>query len=288
MTPFTYHRPADLSEAVRLLADAAATTKLLAGGQSLLLALKDRTLRPTRLLSVASLPELSGIHRLPDGRLDIGAATTYAALSRERLTGWHAEIAAAAGNLADRSVRSLGTIGGAVCQAAPRFDMPTLLTAAGAQMQLHSITGERTLDATDFFNPGCGTNMTASEILTRITVPAVDTFDALAFEKFRFRIFDAAIVSVACALKLGGGKISRARIVVGAIANVPLTALATAAALVGHRPRDVNAAQIGAAAAAEVAPFSNEQTLRGRYQSELVISLTAKAFARAAQSMAGE
>lgn len=288
MTPFIYYRPTDLHEAAGLLADAAATTKLLAGGQSLLLALKDRTLRPARVVSVASLTGLGGVREQRDGRLDIGATTTYAKLARATFAGWHAEIAAVAGNLADRSVRSLGTIGGAVCHAAPRFDMPTLLTAAGAQMHLLSVAGERSLNANDFFNPQGGTHMTGAEILTRISVPGVDSLDALAFEKFRFRIFDAAIVSVACALKVGSdGKISKANIVVGALANAPLTAVATAAQLIGRKPRELRAEAIGAEAAGEVAPFITTQTLRQRYQSELVISLTAKAFARASASVMG-
>jgi aerobic carbon-monoxide dehydrogenase medium subunit len=282
MTPFSYYRPANVQEAVQLLSDDAANTKVLAGGQSLLLALKERTLRPGRVLSVGSLAELTGVREMPDGRLDIGAATTYATLARSNFSGWHGEIALVAGNLADRSVRTLGTIGGGVCHAAPRFDMPTLLTAAGAQMQLLYASGERSLDAHDFFSPRGGTNMTAAEILTRIALPGVDHLDALAFEKFRFRVFDAALVSVACALKLAAdGTISKARIVLGAFANGPLTAIETGAQLVGRNLAELRADEIGAQAAAEIAPFSAAQSLRQRYQSELAISLTAKAFARA-------
>jgi len=283
MTPFTYQRPAELAEAVRLLAAGAATTKLLAGGQSLLLALKERTLRPTCVLSLASLGELSGLRTAADGCLDIGATTTYAALTRSTFSGWHAEIAAVAGNLADRSVRSLATIGGGVCQADPRFDMPTLLTAAGARMRLVSASGERSLAAEEFFDPNGGTRMMASEILTRIWIAAIPALDGLAFEKFRFRAFEAAVVSVACALKLGSdGRIASARIVVGAVAKAPLKAVATAATLVGLRPADLRVEEVGARVAAEVAPLRAGQTLRQCYQSELAICLTARALARAA------
>lgn len=288
MTPFTYRRPADLNEAVSLLAAGTATTKLLAGGQSLLLALKERALRPTCVLSLASLSELAGVRTASDGCLDIGATTTYATLARSSFSGWHAEIAAVAGNLADRSVRSLGTIGGGICQADPRFDMPTLLTAAGARMDLVAASGRRCLAADEFFNANGGTHMTASEILTRISIPAVQALDALAFEKFRFRAFEAAVVSVACALKLGGdGRIASARLVVGAVAKAPLKAIATAAALVGRRPADLRIEEVGAQVAAEVAPLRAEQPLRQRYQSELTISLTAKALARAAAQARG-
>ncbi len=288
MTPFTYVCPTDLKEAVRLLADSGTPTKLLAGGQTLLLALKERTQRPARVLSLSSLKELSGVRELSDGRLDIGATTTYATLARFKFVGWHREVAAVAGNLADRSVRNLGTIGGAVCHAEPRYDMPTLLTAAGAQMHLVSAAGERTLGAAEFFNVGGGTHMSAAEILLRISLPGVTALDALAFEKFRFRVFDAAIVSVACALKLASnGTVATARIVVGAVAKAPLTAVATAAALQGMRPAELHPEEVAAKVAAELAPFNQSQNLRQRYQSELVISLTAKAIASALASTRG-
>jgi carbon-monoxide dehydrogenase medium subunit len=289
MTPFTFHRPTALQEAVRLLASGGPSTRLMAGGQSLLLALKERTLRPAQVLSLAGIAELCGICTGDDGRLEIGATTTYAALARAPLAGWHAEIGAVAGNLADRSVRSLGTVGGGICQAEPRYDMPALLSAAGARLHLVSASGSRTLEASEFFNPAGGTRLAADEILTRISVPAAGTLDALAFEKFRFRAVEAAIVSVACALKLGaGGRIAGARLVVGAVARAPLTATASAAALEGRGIAEVDGARLGVQVAAEVAPPGAGPGTRQRYQSELVVSLTAKAFERARAQSRGQ
>jgi aerobic carbon-monoxide dehydrogenase medium subunit len=289
MTPFTFHRPGTLQEAVRLLARADATTKLMAGGQSLLLAMKERTMRPARILSLAALSDLSGIRKLPDGRLQIGATTTYAALERAELAGWHAQIGAVAGNLADRSVRSLGTIGGAVCQADPRFDMPTLLVAAGAQMHLVSDAGQRTVNAGDFFNPAGGTTMNSYEILDQIVLPPVEALDALAFEKYRFRAFEAAVVTVACALKCeSDGRIARVVFVIGAVAKAPRRAVNAVASLVGNRFGRIDTEKLSAGIAAEVAPLDRAQTLRQRYQSELVASLSARAFARAAAQTGGK
>ena len=140
-----------------LLGESDRQAKILAGGQSLLLALKERLVRPERVMSIASLPNLRGIAIDATGALTIGPATTYATLAKAVLEGWHGEIAAVSGNLADRSVRSLGTIGGALCDANPRYDMPTLMVAADASFTVASATeGERVVSAHDFFNhAGC-------------------------------------------------------------------------------------------------------------------------------------
>ena len=281
MTPFTYHRPASLGDAVALLGESDRQAKVLAGGQSLLLALKERTVRPARLMSLASLPGLKGVRVSETGALEIGAATTYAMLSRATLAGWHGEIAAVAGNLADRSVRNVGTIGGALCEANPRYDMPTLMVAAGASLTLISAQGERVVDAAAFFDPAGGTVLRPSELLVGISIPPRSALDALAFEKFRQRVFDAAIVTVACAVKLGtDGTIERATLVAGAIAKAPSVAREAAASLVGQRPDTLDAKAIGRVAAAELMPAESLTTHQRRYQAELVISLAARALAR--------
>ena len=281
MTPFTYHRPASLGDAVALLGESERQAKVIAGGQSLLLALKERTVRPARLMSLASLPGLKGLRVSETGALEIGATTTYATLSRATLAGWHGEIAAVAGNLADRSVRSVGTVGGALCEANPRYDMPTLMVAAGASLTLVSAQGERVVDAAAFFDPVGGTVLRPSELLVGITVPQLSAFDALVFEKFRQRVFDAALVTVACAIKLGtDGVIESATLVAGAIAKAPLLARETAASLFGQRPDTLDMKALGRAVSAELMPAESLTTHQRRYQAELVISLTARALAR--------
>ena len=103
-----------------------------------------------RAVSLASLGELRGTRLAADGGLEIGSATTYASLAKGVFPGWQKELAAVAGNLADRSVRNMGTIGGGVCQADPRYDMPVLLSAADACFTLVSTRGKRVLEPTLF------------------------------------------------------------------------------------------------------------------------------------------
>ena len=282
MTPFTYHRPSELSDAVALLGESAHQARIIAGGQSLLLWMKDRIARPERLMSIASLPGMKGLRHRDDGVLEIGAATTYATLAQSKLSGWHAEIASVAGNLADRSVRSLGTVGGALCDANPRYDMPTLVVATDATLIVASSAGNREIKAEDFFSLGGGTVLEPCDLLVSIAVPSIDRFDTVAFEKFRHRVFEAAVVSVCCGVKLdAAGGIADLRLAVGAITKAPRLAAHAVDALVGARPKDVDVQDVARRVSAELMPAAGLTTRPQAYQAELVISLTARALTRA-------
>ena len=281
MTPFSFHRPSTLNEAVGLLGESERQAKVLAGGQSLLLALKERVLRPDRIMSIASLPNMTGVVCGPGGALEIGPATTYATLSTASIAGWHGEIAAVSGNLADRSVRNLGTIGGALCDANPRYDMPTLMVAADAFFKLASASGERIVAAQNFFlSSGC-TVLKPSELLVGIIVPPLVDFDGLAFEKFRHRVFDAAVLTVGCAIKFdAGGTIRTARIVIGNIEKAPALATVTAASLTGRARSAVDPKAVARDVSDELMSMDTLTTRQRQFQAELIISLTARALTR--------
>ncbi len=267
--------------AIGLLAESEHQAKVIAGGQSLLLALKERLARPERLLSIASLPDMKGISSTSTGALSIGPLTTYATLSKALLPGWHGEIAAVAGNLADRSVRSLGTVGGALCDASPRYDMPTLMVAADASLILASADGERVVRAESFFNAAGGTVLKPSELLVGIHVPALAAFDGLVFEKFRHRVFDAAILTVGIAVKRDADDtIADARLVVGAIAKAPSMAYSTAASMKGRRLDAIDFKDLAGMASEELMSRDSLDTRNRRYQAELIVSLVARALAR--------
>jgi carbon-monoxide dehydrogenase medium subunit len=280
MKPFTYLTPDNLADAVEMLGRDAAHSKIIAGGQSLLLELKSRAARPSCLVSLAHVSELHG-WRYGDG-LEIGSATTYASLASATLPGWHAEISAVTGNLADRPVRNMGTFGGSACQADPRFDVPNLMIGCDAKVTLVSGAGERTVPAEDFFSPEGGTRLRAGEILKTVSFPALSRFSSVAFEKFRHRLFDAAIVSVCCALAADkSGIISEARISVGAIKKAPQLAEVTAASLVGTNISTIPVDQLGDAVAAEIMPEAIITSRHLRYQNELIKTLVRRAVARA-------
>ena len=282
MKAFAYVAPRSVAEAAATLRDHPEQARLIAGGQSLLLAMKERTLTPAVLVSLAGVPELRGWHYGKSGELVIGATTTYADLVSAVLSGWHAVISAVAGDLADRPVRTMGTIGGALCQADPRFDMPALAAALDARFRVTSANASRTLTVSEFYLADGGTALRPDEVLTSIRFPGLGHFSSAAFEKFRYRVFDAALVSAACAVRVDPeGGVAEARIAVGAVQPSPVLAEDTARQLTGRPLAAPETDAVAAAAADEILPESSCRTSMRRYQRELIAVLVQRALARA-------
>jgi aerobic carbon-monoxide dehydrogenase medium subunit len=167
---FEYSRAASLDEAVEILGNAGGSTKVIAGGQSLLPLMKLRLAQPERLLDIGRIGELRGVRQLQDGRIAIGALTTYAELLDSPVRHYGLLRDALPG-IGDVQVRNRGTIGGNVCSSDPTNHLPPLLVAVGATFVVAGPQGERTVPAEDFF---LGVYMTAAgpgELLTKITVP---------------------------------------------------------------------------------------------------------------------
>jgi aerobic carbon-monoxide dehydrogenase medium subunit len=164
-----YVRPTTLDEALDALADADA--KLLAGGQSLLPAMKLRIARPSKVIDIGGLG-LDGIEER-DGELTIGALVTWSellgaeALQRPAFKA----IPECAAGIGDLQVRNRGTIGGSLAHADPASDMPAVLLALGARLQLRSAGGERTIDAAELALGPFTTSLAEGELITEVAVP---------------------------------------------------------------------------------------------------------------------
>jgi carbon-monoxide dehydrogenase medium subunit len=280
---FTWLEPATTADAVSLLREHAPGARVIAGGQSLLLAMKDRSAGPTHLVSLRGIEGLAGVRPADDGSLVVGAATTYAALTRTALPGWHAVLAAVAGDLADRPVRNRGTVGGALCAADPRFDVPVLAVGVDARLRVVGAGGDRELPAEGFAGGPGVTALGPDDVLTAIVLPPLPTWDAVAFEKFRHRVFDAAIVSAACALRIGPeGTLGPVRLTVGGATPAPVLVTGAAALLTGARPDPEVVSAAADAAAEEVLPDGATGPEAVRYRHELVRTLVRRTVARAA------
>jgi carbon-monoxide dehydrogenase medium subunit len=164
MYPFEYVRAEGLAAAVAALrADEGA--KLLAGGQSLLAAMRQRLAQHSRLIDIGALPELRGIVREGD-RLRIGACETHADVAvAARVRQDVPALAQLAGGIADPLVRHMGTLGGALANNDPSADYPAAALALDAVMH----TSERTLSADAFFTGMFETALGAHEILTAVS-----------------------------------------------------------------------------------------------------------------------
>ncbi len=236
--PFDYSRPASLDEALGMIADGEA--KVLAGGQSLLPLMKLRLARPERLVDIGRLAELRGITQLGDGRLSIGALTTYREMLESSAVMSHAIMADALPGIGDTQVRNRGTIGGAISHADPAADMPAVVLALDAEIVARSAAGgERHVHAADFFVGPFETALHPDEIVTRVILPAGGTteFDighyriaadelmsrlmhgsshdvGTAYASIEQRASGYALVGVGAVILAAGGTIGAARVAV--------------------------------------------------------------------------
>src|SRR5215472_14464917 len=165
---FDYSAPADLKEALGMLADGSA--KVLAGGMSLIPLMKLRLAAPERVVDISRIPGLSYIKE-DAGAIHVGAMTThYEVESSPLLRGKCPLLAETASNIGDVQVRNMGTIGGSIAHADPAADYPAALMALEAKVRLVSAKGERTIAAADFFLDAFTTALEPSEVVVEIQV----------------------------------------------------------------------------------------------------------------------
>src|SRR3989338_5475312 len=233
---FGYASPRSLEEALELLNRYGDDAKLLAGGHSLIPAMKLRLARPGYLIDLGRLPGLSGV-RIEGDSLSVGALTVHAdvassELVHQRLPG----LAEAASLIGDVQVRNRGTIGGSVAHADPAADFPVILTALNASFVLQSPSGKRTVAAEDFFIDFYTTALAPNEVLTEIRVPLSSPGAGTAYAKLPHPASGYVVVSAgALVIRQPSGACATIRVAVGGLGSVPLRARAMEAALQGRQ-----------------------------------------------------
>jgi carbon-monoxide dehydrogenase medium subunit len=222
---FEYEVAESLDHAIELLGSRE-DAKLLAGGHSLLPLMRLRVARPSLLVDVGRLRELSYVREDGD-RLAVGALTRHHDLAGDALLRERCGILAHTASLiGDPQVRHRGTIGGSVAHGDPAADMPAVLLALEAELVAHGPDGERTIPAAEFFRGVFETALGPQDVLTEIRVPALD--GGWSYLKFRRRSQDWATVGVA-AVRADGG----ARVGLTSMGATPVRASAVEAALAG-------------------------------------------------------
>jgi aerobic carbon-monoxide dehydrogenase medium subunit len=200
---FGYTRAGSLDEALAAIA-ADDGAKVIAGGQSLIPLMKLRLAQPGTLVDIGRLGELRGITKLDDGRLSVGALTTYAELM-DSPAMHYGVLKDALPHIADVQVRNAGTIGGAVAHADPNSDMPAVLLALDAELVLQSSRGTRTVKADGFFEGPFQTGMAHDELLTQVILPAPRDNAGSAYVSLEQPASGYAIVGVAAVVIRGAG-----------------------------------------------------------------------------------
>ena len=242
---FEYHRASTVKEALDLLGKYKDEAKLLAGGHSLLPAMKLRLAQPKHLIDIGKVAALNGVKE-EGGTLVIGALTTHHAIETSTVLKSRCPLLPeVAGHIGDPMVRNLGTIGGSLAHADPAADYPAAIIALNAEMVAEGPKGKRTIKADDFFKGLLTTALGDDEILTEIRVPAAGGNVKGAYAKFPHPASRFAVVGVAAVLTMDGGKISKASIGITGAGTKAVRAKGVEAAIAG-KPAD--AASIQAAA----------------------------------------
>ncbi len=286
---FDYHAPTSLGDALALLTEHGSDAKILAGGHSLIPAMRFRLAVPEILIDINRIPDLEYI-REEDGVLVIGGLTRESALEESELvSGKYPLLADTARVIADPLVRNLATVGGNLAHADPANDHPATMLAYNASVVAQGPNGSRTIAVDEFFVDLFETSLESNEILTEIRIPTPGPGSGGAYVKMERKVGDYAVSAVAVQLTLDGGDrktMTSARIGLTNVNPVPMRAKAAESELVGKAATDEVLEAAGQAAAAECDP---SQDLRGSvaYKRDLTRVLTKRAIGKAIERAKG-
>jgi aerobic carbon-monoxide dehydrogenase medium subunit len=273
---FDYESPRTLDEAFAILSKNE-DAKLLAGGHSLLPAMKLRLAAPSVLVDLGRIEGLAYIRDAGD-KIAIGAMTTHADVAASDLLERDSPLLKqTALQIGDVQVRNRGTIGGSLAHSDPAADYPAAILALDAELVARTANGERTIAARDFFTGLFTTDLRPNEIITEIRVRK--TRDGrTAYEKFHHPASGFAVVGVAVVVHLKGGNIQHAEIGITGIAANPYRATRVEQELRGKNASAV--AEASQHAADSVEPLS-DYFASAEYRKHLAAVYTERALAAA-------
>ena len=279
--PFSYHRPATVADAVKLLSTLGDDARPLAGGHSLVPMMKLRLATPEHLVDLHGIDGLKGVRREGD-KVVIGAMTTqHELLASGEIAKSIPILHETALLIADPQVRYRGTVGGNVANGDPGNDMPALMMTLGASYRLEGPDGSREVAAADYYQGAYFTAIEPGELLTSISVPMPAAGHGYAYEKLKRKIGDYATAAAAVVLTMAGGKVASCAIGLTNLHETPLLAVDAAKAVIGT---SLDAATLKKAAAAAAAIMSPAADARGpvEYRKHVGGIMVTRALQRAA------
>ena len=274
---FGYVAAHSVEEALGLLSQYGEDAKLLAGGHSLIPAMKLRLSSPRYLIDLGPVPGLSGI-RMEGDTVVIGALTVHADILASEIVRKHLPgVIDAASVIGDLQVRNRGTIGGSVAHNDPGADFPVILTALNATFTLVSSSAKRAVPADDFFTDFFTTALQPNEVLTEIRLPLLQSGAGSAYQKMAHPASGYVVVSAAVQIQREpSGQCASARIAIGGLGGGSRRAPAVEAALQGQ---SLTAQTIAAAAAKAADGFDPEDDpyASAEYKRHMATVLTRRA-----------
>lgn len=278
---FEYAAPTTIDEALELMHEHGWDAKVLAGGQSLIPMMNFRLAAPAVLVDLNPIEELAYV-RKDDGGLAIGAMARQRAVERSELVVDRTPlIAAAMPYVAHPQIRNRGTFGGNLAHADPASELPAVAVALDARFKAQSVSGERWIDADDFFLGLFTVDLEPEEVLTEVVVPPMPPRTGWAFEEVARRHGDYALVGVAAVVTLGAdGRCEDARLVFLGVGEKPVDAREAADLLVGEEPTEETIRAVADAVDAHVDPTEDIHA-SARYRRHLAKTLARRGLMRA-------
>jgi aerobic carbon-monoxide dehydrogenase medium subunit len=256
---FTYLKPGSLQEALAMLSEHKDECKIICGGQSLLIVMRQGLVVTDYLLDIKGLNDLDYITYDEKTGLRIGATTTHRSIEKSDLIKEkYPVLVAMEHKLASLQTRNWGTIGGNLAHADSAGDPAPVLISLDAQVKLGSSRGERVMPLGEFFTELFETAMENDEMVLEVQVPPPPPRTGAAYEKFNLLENDQGVVAVAVKVTVDkNGTCTDARIVLGNSGVKPIRAESGEKVLMGKKLADALLAEAGEAAAGDADPVSD-------------------------------
>ena len=266
-----YERPADLAEALELLAEFGSDARVLAGGTDLLLEMQRRV--RTDFSVLIDVTGIAGLNQISEdaGTISLGPLVTHnQAVASQLITDAALPLAQACWEVGSPQLRNRATIAGNVVTASPANDTISALWALDAIIELSSMRGVRTVPIREFYTGVRTTVMESDELLTRISFPALDDAAAGIYVKLGLRRAQAiSVVHAAMVVERDDGIVTGASIALGSVAPTIVSSATAEAALMGSPLDDESIVRAAAAAAASVSPI-DDMRATAEYRSQTV------------------
>jgi carbon-monoxide dehydrogenase medium subunit len=232
-----YHRASSVAEAISLLGQHEGA-KILAGGHSLIPAMRLRLAQPELLIDIGHLDELKKIFVNRGDKLSVGALATHAEIAASAdVRAYAPALTSATSVVGDQQVRNWGTLGGNLAHADPASDPPTAVLACSGEIHVQGPNGTRTIDADDFFIDLYTVNLEPGEIITTIELPNLRNRKS-AYVKLSHPASRYAVTGVAVVLEMDGSTCRSARVAVGGATIKPVRSPGAESALAGSALTD--------------------------------------------------
>jgi len=256
---FTYLKPGTLQEALSMLSEHKDECKIICGGQSLLIVMRQGLLVTDYLIDIKGLKELSYINYSENEGFKIGATTTHRMIETSKLIEQKCPVLVAVEKrLASIQVRNWGSIAGNLAHGDSSGDLAPTLIALDAKIKLASSKRSRIIPLEKFYTGLFETALEKDELVVEVQIPLVRPKTAVAYKKFNLIENDQAIVGVAAAVTVeNGGTCKEARVVLSNAGVIPIRARSAEMALIGKKLAGPLLVKAGEAASGDADPVSD-------------------------------